>query len=173
MILFSDIGEVITSAVMDFVTVSFCSSREDRKAKASLGKAALRWCCVFSQVQGRGAVTLHTTVCLLSLSATAAVAWDSTFLGGEWSSGGVFTQKGFELLGASQKKGHNPWVSVSLVLPTTVHLQGGWDLLQPLPAKAAPSSCHNSWCFWVSSTDSPGPVPRQGSAATDAFLIRP
>lgn len=42
MILFSDIGEVITSAVMDFVTVSFCSSRGDRKAKASLGKAALR-----------------------------------------------------------------------------------------------------------------------------------
>lgn len=42
MILFSNIGEGITSAMMDFVTVSFCSSRADREAKAGLGKAALR-----------------------------------------------------------------------------------------------------------------------------------
>lgn len=130
---------------------------------------------VFS-ARSRAEELWHCTLLRVCSASVQLLLWpetDSTFLGGEWSSGGVFTQKGFELLGASQKKGHNPWVSVSLVLPTTVHLQGGWDLLQPLPAKAAPSSCHNSWCFWVSSTDSPGPVPRQGSAATDAFLIRP
>lgn len=37
-ILFLNISEVITKelGVMDLVTVSFCSSREDRKAKADL-----------------------------------------------------------------------------------------------------------------------------------------
>lgn len=37
-ILVLNIGEVITRELraMDFVTVSFCSSREDRKAKADL-----------------------------------------------------------------------------------------------------------------------------------------
>lgn len=161
MILFSNTDEVIVSAMMDFVTVSFCSSREDRKANTGLGKAALRGCCVFSQGQGR-----LLGVCSASLQLLTAVSWVVSDVLEESS-----LKRYVICWGPARRKDMGE--PVLLLVSTTVHLQAGWELLQPLPAEAGPSPCNNSCCFWVSSSDSPGSVPGQVSAATDAFLIRP
>lgn len=93
MLLFSNADEVITSAVMDFVTVSFCSSREDKKAEAGLGKAALRGCCVFSQ--GQDSDTAHCWVFAQPHCSSWqqfpggwAILWRNLHPKGIWTAGG-------------------------------------------------------------------------------------
>lgn len=143
-ILFLNIGEVIARelGVIDFVTVSFCSSREDRKAKADpVQKAARWWGCVISPCQGQGRGEElwppHATRRLLSLGATHAFAWERHRFPSWWvilwrsrHAKGISTAAG-KPEGRTQPTGER----VAPVLPTTLHLRAGWELPQPLATK--------------------------------------
>lgn len=132
MILFSNIGEVVMSALCD------CSILPIQKeTQAGLGKAALRGCCVFSQGQDR-------------------MLWHCTLLGGCSASvqllllpDSSFPEESDPLEESSLKRDLNCWGQpeertqpmaepVPLLLPTPVHLQAGWELLQPCLQKQDP-----------------------------------